>query len=214
MKKMMACIMAVVLVLTMGVSVFAAGGFISSPSSRKGPELINGVIKGCEGELVLTPYAEKHLLDEEDRLLIEEAYDQIAANKDLSKICEALKDLSKELGIDVKDLAVSDLFYLDYTGCDDHEGHGPFTVSIRPEIINNFAALMVLVDGEWVLVEDAKIVDGVLTFTGNYYGPYAIVLNTAVSPETGDAFPWIYVVLMGISVVGLTSVLVALKKKA
>lgn len=214
MKKMMACMMVVVLVLTMSVSVFAAGGFISSPSGKKGPELVDAVIEGCEGDIVLTPYSEKDSLDDAEREELEEAYRQISENKDLSEICEDLKALAEKLGIDVEDLAVSDLFYLDYEGCDDHDGHGPFTVSIRPEIINNFAGLMVLVNGEWVLVEDAKIVDGVLTFTGNHYGPYAIVLNTAEAPQTGDSFPWIYVVLMGISVVGLTTVLVALKKKA
>ncbi|MBE6807100.1 MAG: hypothetical protein E7527_03675 [Ruminococcaceae bacterium] len=213
MKRMMVSLMAVVLVLTMSVSVFAAGGFISSPSGRKGPELIDAAIVGCDGELILISYDERDQLSDDKREVFEESYQQIADNKDLSKVCEELKDLAEKLGIDVKDLAVSDLFYLDYTGCDDHEGHGPFTVKIRPEYVNNFVGLMAFVNGEWVLVDGAKVVNGVLTFTGDHYGPYAIVLNTGLSPETGDSFPWIYVVLMGVSAVGLTAVLVALKKK-
>lgn len=214
MKKMLSCVLALTLVFTMTVSVFAAGGFISSPSAQKGPKLIDAAIEGCEGDIILVPYSEKEELEDAKRKLLEAAYESIAQNKDLSKICDELKELADKLDIDVKDLAVSDLFYLDYEGCDDHEGHGPFTVSIRPEIINNFVALMTLVDGEWVIVDGAKIVDGVLTFSGDNYGPYAIVLNTGMNPETGDSFPWIYVVMMGISVVGLTAVLVALKKKA
>ena len=213
MKKVLICILAVVLTLSMTVSVFAAGGFISSPSGRKGPELIAGAIVGCEGELLLIPYAERDQLSDDACGQLEDAYGSIADNKDLSKVCGDLEKLAKQLGVNVKDLAVSDLFYLDYTGCTEHDGHDPFTATIKPETLNNFFALMTMINGEWVVVEGAKVVDGNLVFTGSNYGPYAIVLNTSVSPETGDSFPWVYVVMMAVSVVGLASVLAALKKK-
>ena len=209
MKKLMVCGMAVLLVLTMTVSVFAAGNFVSSPSATDFPFLVDYAFTGdCDGELIVTPYSQRDTLDKDAKDLIEQCYEEIKDSKDLTKLFDMVKVPEGKSG-----LAVGDLFNIHFEGCKAHNEHNPFTATIKPSTLENFVAVVALVNGEWVVV-DSKVDGDNLVITSSYYGPYAILLSTETSPETGDSFPWIYVVLMGISVVGLTTVLVALKKKA
>lgn len=209
MKKMMVVLMAVLLVLTMTVSVFAAGNFVSSPSVQVGPTMVDYVFVGdCSGELVLTPYSNRNTLDADTLAQFEAAYNQIKDSKDLTKLFPGVKIPEGKAGV-----AVSDLFYLDYAGCDDHGDHNPFTATIKPEIIDNIAGVYALVNGEWVAVE-YKVDGENLVITSEHYGPYAVVVNTDGVPGTGDSFPWGYLVAMVVSAVGLVIIAFAFKKKA
>lgn len=209
MKKMMVCVMAVILVLTMSISVFAAGNFVSSPSFTDYPVLVDAAFTGdCAGELIVTPYSQRDTLDEDAKNLIEKCYKDIKDCDDLTKMFHMVEVPEGKSGF-----VIGDLFNIHFEGCKTHYEHNPFTATITPSSLKNFVEVVALVDGKWVVV-DSKIVGDNLVITSSYYGPYAIVLSTDESPVTGDAFPWIYVVMMGISVVGLTAVLVALKKKA
>lgn len=209
MKKLLVCLMAVVLVLSTSVSVFAASNFVSSPSSTDYPVLVDYAFTGdCDGALFVTPYSQRDTLDGDAKGLLEECYRNIKDCDDLTKMFSMVKVPDGQSG-----LVVGSLFNIHFEGCETHNGHNPFTATLDAETLKNFAGVVAFVNGEWVLV-DSKVEGDHLIINSSYYGPYAILLSTSVSPETGDAFPWIYVVLMGISVVGLTSVLVALKKKA
>ncbi len=208
MKKIAVSLMAVLLVLTMTVSVFAAGNFVSSPSVQDGPTMVNFVFTGdCDGKLVLTPYSERQSLTGEALTVFEGAYEQIKDSKDLTKLFPGVKIPEGMAG-----LAVGDLFYVDYSGCDDHDSHNPFTATIKPEISDNIAGVYVQVNGEWIAVE-YKINGGELEITSDYYGPYAIVVGTDSVPGTGDSFPWGYLVTMVVSAAGLVVIAIASKKQ-
>ena len=209
MKKMMASVMAVVLILTMSVSVFAAGNFVSSPSYTDYPVMVDFAFTGdCDGELIVTPYSQRDTLDEDAKNLIEKCYKDIKDCDDLTKMFHMV-----EVPKDKSGFAIGDLFNIHFEGCKSHYEHNPFTVTITPSTLKNFVEVVALVDGEWVVV-DSKVEGNNLVINSSYYGPYAIILSTVESPATGDNFPWVYVVLMGVSAVGLAAVLVILKKKA
>ncbi len=209
MKKIAVCLMAAVLVLTMSVSVFAAGNFVSSPSVQDTPQLVDYVFVGdCEGELIVTPYSERDALDEDDKTLLEDAYQLIHDSEDLTELFDGIKIPDGKDG-----LGVSDLFFVDYDGCDEHDDHNPYTATIKPEIIDNVAGVYVFVNGQWIAV-DYKVDGENLVLTSNYYGPYAIVVGTGDVPGTGDSFPWGYLVAMVVSAAGLAVIAVAFKKQA
>lgn len=208
MKKIMVCLMAAVLVLTMSVSVFAAGNFVSSPSVQDGPHLVDYVFTGdCEGELVVTPYSDRDSLDEDDKNLLEDAYQMIHDSDDLSDLFDGIQIPEGKTG-----LGVSDLFFINYVGCDEHGDHNPFTATLKPEVVKNLAGVYVLVNGEWIAV-DYKLDGENLVITSEHYGPYAIVVGTGDVPGTGDSFPWGYLVAMVVSAMGLIVIAFAYKKK-
>lgn len=213
MKKIAVTLMALVLVLTSAVPVFAAGNFVSSPSYVDFPMLLDCEFTGgCDGELVVTPYSQRDDLNAEEKGNLEKAYQQIKDSDNLNKLFASLNTNKK--------LLVSELFNIGFAGCEDHNAHNPFTATLRVSTVENFVGVVALVNGKWVPVESRLDGDNVI-ITSSYYGPYAIVLSEGEgdvpagddNPETGDTFPWIYVVLMGVSAAGLVAVLVALKKK-
>ena len=207
MKKIAVSLMTVLLVLTMTVSVFAAGNFVSSPSVQAGPSLVNYEFTGeCPGELLLTPYSVRDTLGADDLALFEGAYDQIKNSDNLAALFPGVKIPEGK-----DKLAVGDPFFLSFVGCDDHNGHNPFTATIKPEVNSNVAGVYVCVNGEWIAVE-YKIDGENIVITSEYYGPYAIVVGTGSVPGTGDSFPWGYLVAMVASAVGLVAIAFAFKK--
>ena len=211
MKKIAVSLMALVLVLSMSVTAFAAGAFLSSPSNNHTQLEEYQFTEGCSAQVIITPYGERHTLDDVARQSLEEAYTQIANNKNLGNLVEGLKEFAEKNGKDVSSLAVSDLFNIGYEGCDGHTNH-EYTIKLKPEMTDNFVTVMQYVDGKWIIIENAKVSGGYLTMSSKYYGPVAIVVDAGT--PTGDAFPWIYLVMMAVSAAGLVAVSVLYKKKA
>ena len=230
MKKTLAIIVALILVLSAGFSVFAApGSFMQSPSRNKAPILIEYTNSShdCFAELFITAYADRHELDDASRLLMEEAYSSIAKTNDLGTICPDLNKIAADLGIASTDLLVSDLFDIDYMSCEDHNLHGKFTIKLAAETLSKFVALMQRVGDSWVIVDSAKLEGEYLTFEAQDLTTYAIVINGhgMVLPEdpsepgvdvpvTGGVASNIFFVTALVSLAGFAVVLVALKKKA
>lgn len=212
MKKMAISLLALALAVCMPLTAFAAGAFLSSPSNTTTELVDYEFTDGCGATLIVTPYGERDTLDEDSRKTLEEAYGQIAGDKNLGNLSDELKDLAEKLGLDVTNLAVSDLFNIGYEGCDDHTDHS-YTVKLKPEILKNFVTVMQYVDGKWIVIENAKAEGGYLTMSSKYYGPVAIVVEKG-NTATGDSFPWIYLVMMVVSAAGLVAVSVMYKKKA
>lgn len=171
MKKLLSVCLVLVMVLCFGITAVAEGGFVSSPSLNPAPE----VIEPTDGSVVVHPYVDRDELTEDQRKVFENAYNSI-------NNANSLADLNSKLN--GKNLAVSDLFNVGYTGAN---ANGSYSVSLKADTLNNFSALMTYVNGEWKIVEDAKIQNGSLVFTAKNFGPYAIVVNTedTKSPQTG-----------------------------
>ncbi|MBQ7355249.1 MAG: hypothetical protein IJW62_07015 [Clostridia bacterium] len=222
MKRVLALCIALVMVVGMSLPAFAAlGGFISSPGGNKGPELVeyDNENHECTAVLIVTPYAERHTLSEEKREELEGAYAVIVNSTDITDLNTDLADLAAKKNLDSKKLAVSDLFDASYYSCDIHDEHGAFTITVKPESLQNFVGLLHLYNGEWELIDNAKVEtkDGaeVLTFTVDDLSPFAIVVNTdANPPQTSDNFQWIfYIALMVVSASAMIFIGFKLKKQ-
>lgn len=223
MKKTLIFLMVFVMALSVSVSAFAApNGFTVSPGANMAPELVEYEKDSldCLATLIITAYADRATLPEETRLELEKAYNDIISAEDLSSLSEELLALANTLGIDTKALAVSDLFDISYYDCDDHEGHGGFTLKLKPNTLQGFVGLIHFVDGKCVVVDNAKITaDGLyLTFHVDSLSPFAIVVQTEDSseqpPNSGDNLPWGAIFMFVAATAVLAVTVVGSKKKA
>lgn len=221
MKKVLAIILALVMVVASGVSVFAASNFYKSPTGRPAPELILGenTSDDCFAWLEITGWADRHTIDEETREKFEEAYNQVISATDLTKLCADLGAVADALDIPYDALAVSDLFDITWYGCDDHRTHGGFSIQLKPEVLDNFVALLHYRDNNWELVSNASVVgDGdVLAFSVDSLSPFAIIVDAGEEiidpPFAGDnSFIIASIVLMAASGIALVVVGVMIKK--
>lgn len=230
MKKIMTIGLAVMLVLCMSVSAFAEpGGFVSSPSGNAAPTVLGFTPNNedCSADLKITPYSERDTLPAELKALLEKAYGDILNSEDLTKLCAALEKLAAEKGISGSDLAVSDLFMAYVTGCDKHDGHTGFDITLGADTLDKFVALLQLnANGEWELIQNASVSENgeELSFTAERLStPFAIVVNTADSstgaddgstPNTGDPdYGYLYIALMAGSALAITALVVKSKKR-
>lgn len=218
MKKILIFLLTVVMLATLGVTAFAEpGSFVISPSKNKAPELIDGTNNSheCTAKLVITAYADRYTLSDEKREIIEGAYDQIVASKDLTAFNADFAKYVKDNGYNLEDLAVSDLFDVSYHACETHGEHGAFTITVKTETLNGFVGLLHLNNGKWEYIDNAKVDGDKLTFVVDELSPFAIVVDTNnhKPPVTGDNFNWwIYVALMVVSAASLCVVGYKLKK--
>ena len=219
MKKVLAVCLAVVLVVSAGVLAFAQGGFVSSPSGNKGPE-ISDVILGdltCNPRVVITPYAEREKLDDQKEAELNKAYDEISANSDLSNLTPDLKAIAAALGVSHLRFAVSELFDISVYHTLPHDYCGEITVKLTIEAPENYSALIHR-DSEngWEIVPDVVVdkANKTLTFTGTEFSPFAIVVDKEADalPNTGSML-YIPAIAMVVSAISLVVVLVSIKKK-
>ncbi len=218
MKRFFAFFMTVVLVVAMSVPAFAAlGEFISSPSGVPAPTLVDYKSDNheCTAKLVITPYAERHTLPAETRALIEKAYEDIVNSQVINnQLKTELTKLAEELKIDYSALAIGNLFDVSYYECPQHAGHKGFTITIKPELVDNYVGILHLNGEKWELL-DSTVSEGNITFYVEELSPFALVYNTKPgSSSTGDSSDmWIYIVLMVASVSALGVVGYKLSKR-
>lgn len=209
MKKFLFFLLTFAMIVTLGVTAFAEpGNFVTSPSKNKAPEIIDGTNDSheCTAKLVITAYADRHTLNDEKKAKIEYAYEVIVNADDITTFNVDFSDYVEKIGLTGDKLAVSDLFDVSYYGCDDHEYHGGFKISLRADTLSGFVGLLHLNGDEWDYVDNATVKDDVLTFYVEDLSPFAIVVETDkhVPPQTGDNFHWwIYATLMAVSAVAL-----------
>lgn len=220
MKKALAIVLALVIVICAGVMAFAQGGFVSSPSGNEAPEIEEVTYEedSCNPEIIVTPYNERDTLDEEKEEDMNEAYDDIAENEDLSDMCSELSVVAGSRNIPVSRLAVSDLFDVSAYHNGDHDYCGTVTITLSAETLKNFVALLHRnSDGIWNVVPDVVVdfEESTITFSAEDFSPYAVVVDTAAdsAPDTGSLSIYIPAIVMVISAVSLAFVLVSLKKK-
>lgn len=225
MKKMVSVVLAMVLMLTMSVSVFAAPGqFVKSPSLNDSVILISfdRGSEDCTGDLIVTPYKERATLPADLKTLIEKAYGDIAASKDLSTLNADLAAVAAAKDIAGTDLKVSDLFDVRYEGCTNHgEGHS-FDIVVKANTLHRFVGLLHMnQNGEWELIENAKVINNGehLSFYVDSLSPFAVVVDTSEadgdSPVTGIHNEIIiYGILMLVSALAVVALIAKSKKYA
>ncbi len=192
MKKLLVLCLTVIMVMSMSLSVFAAPGkFVNSPTANSAPVVIEirPLSAECTGELIVTPYSQRHTLPEAERLAIEEAYKQIVAAVDLTRFCDIFAAHVHKQSIDPSDLAVSDMFDVRVVKCTHHEPHEGFIITVKADTLENFAGLLHFHNNDWEMVESAKVSeDGKsLTFQVDELSPFAVVVDISSNPPyTGD----------------------------
>lgn len=222
MKKVLIAVLVLCMVLSAGLMVSAeTGAFMESPSRNQAPTLVESKNESedCVAKLIITAYADRDELTDEVRAKIEDAYKVIVGTKDLSTLNTKVKEIAKKTGVEVKNLAVSDMFDISATDCGAHENHGHFDITLKSDTLKNFVCLLHYYNGEWRVVENAKVTQNGthLEFTEDEFSPFAIVVDTNAQktdvPETGDNRNiWVYAVIMAVSAIALIGILVISKK--
>ncbi len=179
MKKLLSVCLALIMVTCFSVTAFAEGGFVGSPSGNLAPTVVES-----NGDISVHAYADRHSLTDEQRAEMEDAYNSIRNAENLTDLNSRLKDIAKGKKIAPENLGASDLFYVSYNGKGEFKKQN---ITLEADTLNNFVALMAFVNGEWIIVDGAKVEGGKLSFLANQTGPYAIVVDKegAKSPQTG-----------------------------
>lgn len=225
MRKVLAICLMVAMVLGMSVSVFAApDGFVSSPSGNPAPDVIISDPNNddCTANLVVTPYSERNDLPEDIRKTFEKAYDEIVNAADLTDLNATLGKLAADKNINKTDLAVSDLFNIHATDCENHEEHIGFDITLGAETLEHFVGLLQLTSsGVWEMVEDAQVTNNGehLVFSVDEFSTFAIVVDASKfspnAPEMGDDFKvYMYALTMAVSAIAIVVIAVKSKKQA
>lgn len=213
MKRVFAIFMVMILALSMSVAAFAApDDFVESPSIQIVPDVeeFSPADDDCSAILVVTPFGDKEDLNDEMADELDNAYKDIIDADNLGDLCDELPENNN--------LKVSDLFYVNTDGCQDHDGHKEFEVVLKDNDLKNFEGLMYRDnDGKWVLVENVKIDGNKLHFTLEDFdgsAPFAIVVDGEPSSTTGDIdYTYIYLTIMAVSAVALIALVIISKKK-
>ncbi len=224
MKKVLAICLTMVMVMSMSVTVLAApGGFVSSPSGNPAPTVVDfdPSDDDCTGRLVVTLYGDRYDLSDALRSLFEKAYKSIENSDDITKLNAELAKIAANKNIAGADLAVSDLFDIHVTGCDYHDEHVDFDITLDADTLNRFVGLLHMnKDGVWELVTDAEVVNNGehLKFSVDSFSPFAIVVDTSsgtsVAPQTGhNSMIHIYLIVMALSTLAVIGIAVKSKKQ-
>ena len=219
MKKILMVALVVMLMIITATSSFAAGAFVASPSGIDAPKLIsatNGDLD-CTAELILQSYSARDSFDAADKAKMEAAYNSIKGTSDLSTLNADLVDIAKKYDVTADKLVVSDLFNVTYTKCNDHSAHGAFTITVKPQTLDNYVAVMHFNGTEWEVVE-SEVVDGYLTFVADDFSPYAIVAHDGsgkapLSPAVAGGISGAVIAVIAVAAV-VVGYFVIKKKKA
>lgn len=239
MKRVLAICLALVMVMTMGISVLAAAdGATKSPTGKPAPGLIEFKPKDedCTGKLIVTPYSKRDRLPDAYRELLEKAYDEVKTAEDLTKLHSDLSKLAADKNVKSENLTVSELFNIHVVGCKNHEGHREYHIVLEVASLKNFVGLMYMTeDGEWLMAQNVSITnDGKYLEFDVYHlertAPFSIVVSTEGSqpgtdvpqpenpqpedPTTGDVnYNYIYIAIMAVCLVALVVVIFIAKKR-
>ena len=168
MKKVLSCLLAVLLLASLSISAFAAE--VPSVEAEKLAPVVSEAKDADDndvsGGIVITDYEDKDTLPEEAQKQLDAAYDAL---EDLAALVEGNDDL-KEL-LDGKEVDCEALFDISVVG-----DEIKLPVNLKLELANpdNFAALLHFVDGEATLVE-TELDDELLSMVLEEVGAYAVL---------------------------------------
>lgn len=205
MKKIFALVLICLMVFATVLPV-AADEYVASPSLKEAPKM---EVEGGNGTATLTSYSykDKDKMPEEVRVVIEAAYNTIMNAEAVTDLCPALADMAKKEKMASEDLVISDIFDID---CSEADG-GSFKVKLTTEEGLNVVALLHYTNGAWEMV-DAKIKDGVVSFEGDNFSPFAFVVYTGEGGN-GGSLVWLWIVLAVLVVAAVAVVVFFMLKK-
>ena len=190
MKKILSCLLVVMLLCSLSVAAFA-DNFVSSVANAGAPEVAEAAQSdGSDGKALIgiTPMDEEDKLPEELKADMDAAFDSLDKAADLAAVNDELKAAAADQSI-----AVSDLF--DVRVLEEGTVSFPLTITLKDKNLDNFVALLHYVDGAWQWV-DAEVDGDSLTFTVDSLSPFAIIVavDEATSANTGDTVPYGFII--------------------
>ncbi len=216
MKKLFAIFLMVVMVCTMSLSVAAAPGvFLQSPSFNKTPIIIEFECSDPDwkGEIYITSYGDRNILDIIEREKLEDAYESIRNSNGVSSLIPDIADIAENLNVSTDNLGISDLFHIGISDSTD----GKFKIKLDADTINNFVGLVYYEDGKWHVVDDAMVEGEYLVFTTELPRAFAIVVDVDDSvidvPITGNVLSWALVSVMVASAAGIVFLVISYRKR-
>ena len=217
MKKMFAIILTLVMVCVMTLSVSAASAnFLQSPSINKTPIIVDFECSdpNWQGEIYITSFGDRNVLDLVDREKLEDAYNSIRDAVNIETLIPDIKDIAANLNVSPENLAISDLFHIGISDSTD----GKFKITLDSETIKNFVGLVYFEDGKWHVLENATIENEYLVFSTDLPRAFAIVVDVDNSvidvPVTGDALSWVLAGVIVASASGIVILVISYKKKS
>lgn len=196
-KKILAFVMAVAATFVCSASAFAANGEIVYSPSHHGPEADTST-SGSATAGTTTPststdqtgtaakneeqdkyravgYSKRSALTAKQRREFIKCYNDVKKHTDLTELTEDIADIAEEQGLEVSDLAVSDIFY---SVLPKNKESGT-RVRVKAPNLDKFVALLCYSNGQWSVVKDAKVnANGKLVFKTKKAAAYAIVIDT------------------------------------
>jgi len=184
MKKVLSCLLVVLLLAAIPVTAFASN-FVDSTFNAGAPAVdaaADADGKDVAPAIEITPVTEAETLPDDAKADLEDARKSL---EDAANLADLNADLKEAAGD--KNLAVSDLF--DISAKEDISF--PATITLKNNNLANFAGLLHFVDGEWQWV-DTEVDGDSATFTVDSLSPFAILVyvDEATSPATGDSIPY------------------------
>lgn len=222
MKKVLALCVALLMVVVLAVPALAApGAFVSSPSGNTAPTLDGAVSDSeeCTAQVIITAYADRANLSDEDRATLEKAYNEIVNYTSDNAFKTILAQLAQELNCNTTQLSVSDLFDIATTNCATHDGHGGFTVTLK---VTNAAQLVGILhfNGTAWEIADMQSVDeekNTVTFHATDFSPFALVVDNGtgapiVEPTPNNTWWIVLIIVLVVLIAGAVVAYVIYKK--
>lgn len=143
---------------------------------------------GCVDELEVTSYINKDkITSEESKQQIDEAYQTIIEAQDVSSLTEEIVDVAHELGAEVEDLVVRDLFDVTMYHVETSENHKEslhvrnVAFTLEAHDLDNFVGLLVYHHGKWHLVDEVEVLkdENLINVISDELSPFAIITASA-----------------------------------
>lgn len=225
MKKFISLFLAALMVMSFGLSSFAATEFVKSIEAKDAPEIVTPEGYGDDiaalildktdavkdtvprDELIITPFDPKGTDDIQKEL--KSAYDSIRANKISGVLSDADKKEIENAGVKVSNLVVTDLFDVYYTKQDtlseDNKLNVTFSTDLKLKTTDKLF-VMVEVDGVWIKVpaKDVKITpNGNINVSFTKLCPVAFMIESEPD-NTSSAIPvWFWIALASVSLLAI-----------
>lgn len=196
MKRTLCIITALVMCMIIAATTVAADVFVPSVTAKPAPDVVTGgqleievvdktdkTVATFEGsDVVVTPVADRNEANQDVKEALTNAYNTLSAsNVQLDKVMPALAEIAAEKKVDVSELVIKDLFHVsvseDVKQSLATDGNGLKLTFDAKITKNQFVAVMVLVDGEWVPVDFVVNADGTITCTMHVVGVVAIMVK-------------------------------------
>ena len=189
-KKILALLVAAVLVLSFSVVAFAAGE--GKDDGKYRPSADQGIrfftVYDADGvdvtsKYTLTYFKDRGSLSEEDQKNFEDALDAIDEADSVNSVAEGLDELA-----DGRELAISDLFYL----VTDEDVKHPIKLVVKEYQKSGFVGAINYQDGHFVKDEAENESFTVTVYGIEKDGPVAFLARTyrLASPATGESVPY------------------------